>query len=474
MMQTIINKFIPMSKYTFTYSLLGLLILSTSCSQEELNLNGNNIEKGRIVFKASLPEVSTRATELKSTTVNNITVSSFTAGTSSVMSYFLDKEFTRDNITGKFMSFDPKCVWPNNGDILKFVAFAPSSEDMRKASKSDNSTFLLTTLTEGEELTADYKLTSFRVASDIASEIDFVTAIDSGNLEDNEEDGVTLKFQHQLSRIQINAWGASQSYDIEIAGVRIGGVATGGDFCFTPEAGSTGASKAGQWESVTRGSVEYIFQKDDVIVTLDKTEGSPLSANTAVSIMGKKIGGETGYDNSAMVIPAQNTAWTYKDNASNGDNHTDGMYFSILMRVTDTTPYETNGNIVYPYNNEDENSEVIYLAVDQDTKKTVKARLYKQGEDYYTDPLFTNKYEMAYNNAEVKAFGWAAMPVGGNWEPGYVYSYTLNYTNGVGLRDPKDSKPGEPIISDKVLVNVEMDEWITDPDNDNDVSVPRK
>lgn len=460
-----------MTKYRLTYSLLSILMLSSSCSQEEIGGSDNGPEAGRIAFSASLPEVSSRATEVTGSTLENFCVSSFTVTSSSVSPYFLYKTFSK-SVTGKFLSYDPECYWPNNDDRLRFVAFAPSCEDMRQAGGFSETDFTIPSLVKGETMASDeYKLSGFRVANDIASQIDFITAIAYGKLLDDEEEGITLDFHHQLSRIELKAWGNSKSYDVEIAGVRLGGVATQGVFSFISGNDTDDASKAGSWEAVAKGSVDYIYRNGDNIVMLDKSEGSPLSSDKAVSIMGSKVGGETGYDNSAMLIPSANPAWSYKDNAANGENNADGMYFSVLLRVTDRTPYD-DGKLVYPYTDNPDGMEVIYFAVDKDTNKTIRTRLYKNGDEYFSDATFTSKYDLAANSAEVKAFGWAALPIGDEWKPGYVYTYTLNYSDGVGLRDPRDPKPGDPIISDRVLVNVEIAEWKAG--SVTDVSVPRK
>lgn len=456
-----------MAKYRLTYTVLVFALLGASCTQEEINRPGN-MQKGRIEFSASLPEVTSRATELTAGSLDDLTVSSFILGASSEKPYFLDKTFTRNATTGMFVSYDPACVWPNNNDLIRFVAFAPSCDEMRQVGSFAKSDFTLGVADDGA-----YKFTGVKVAADIADQFDFVTAIGSGKLWDNEETPVKLQFHHQFSRIELKAFGASKSYNLEIAGIRIGGVATEGVFSFVaqPDADANDPAAAGVWESVSKDRVEYIYRPGDRIVVLDKSEVTPLSADKSVSIMGSRVGGDKAYDNSAMLIPNNNTAWAYKDNAANGDNHADGMYFSVLMRVTDITPYKPEDNpLAYPYPDGSDNAEgmeVIYLAVDD--QGDVKARLYRDGDDYFTDESCTESYN---GDAEVKAFGWAALPVEDTWKPGYVYTYTLDYTNGIGLRDPRDSKPGEPIISDKVLINVDVSDWKTTENKD--ISVPRK
>lgn len=460
-----------MSKYISTYTVvLGVVLFAASCSQEDVP-RGNDSNRERIEFRASLPEITSRATQVTGSELDNFHVSAFTLGTSTDTPYFQYKPFTKNAVTARFLSSHPDCIWPNNNDVLRFVAISPSCEEMRLATQSDEEDFVLF-YPEGEETSADeYELTNFRVAGDIAAQFDFITAIASGNLLEDVENSISLNFQHQLSRIKLNAWGASKSYDIEIAGVRLGGVGTEGVFTFAPQPGASDASMAGIWTAVDKSCVEYIYRTGDQIVVLDKSDNSPISAAKAVSIMGAKIGGADGYDNSAMIIPTDNQAWQYKDNAANGDNHSDGLYFSVLLRITNTTPYD-NGKIEYPYTDE-AGMEVIYMAVDKESPTNVLARLYMgDDETYYTDENLTSVYNLEENQAEVKAFGWAALPVEDKWQPGLVYTYTLNYTDGVGLRDPNDPKPGEPIINDKVIVNVEVAEW--KDGNTSNFDVPRK
>lgn len=461
-------------KYFLTCPLLGVLLIAPSCSQEDINRGDEEVAGGRIEFRANLPQVTSRATEVTVSTIDHIRVSSFIIGSSSVSPYFIDKTFSR-SVTGKFISEDPECIWPNNNDLLKFVVFYPSCEEMRQAGNFGEDDFILTPYDDSDEVASfDYKLSGFKIASDITSQSDFVTAIASGRLLDDEENDIDLNFKHQLSRIYLYAWGASKNFDVEVAGVRIGGVGTEGDFSFTSQANSDESDNAdNHWESVSNGIVEYIFRAGDELVVMDKSEGSPLTADDKVSILGKNvIDGEKSYENSAMLIPAEYSAWQYKDNSDNGVNNAEGMYFSVLVRVTDTTPYNP-GDIVYPYEDNSEGMEVVYLALDKETERSVLTRLYMLEGKYYTDPATTIEYNPEDNGAVVKEFGWAALPVSGNWKPGYEYRYTLNYTSGVGLHAPSDSKPGEPIISDKVLINVEVTEW-KQGDPIDDIDVPRR
>ena len=450
-----------MATYRYTsYSLFAATLLMASCSQEE-TIGANSGNAGKIEFRASLPLVATRATETKGSTLRDFHVSGFTTGETSETPYFLDKEFSKNDATGRYVSTDGTCIWPNNNDILRFLAISPSCSEMRTKGGFTDTDFSFTH-------SAGHKLSDFRIAHDIASQTDFITAMATGQLLENEETGVVLNFKHQLSRIGIKAWGDSKSFDLEIAGVRLGGVGISGDFMF---ASDPDAAQGGEWQSIGKGNVEYVFRAGDSIVTLDQNEGAPRSAESAVSIMGSNVGEGDGYANTAMLIPASYQAWNLTENKDNGEDHAEGMYLSVLLRVADTTPYGNYGETIYPYADNAEGMEVVYLAVDKEDGKSVKQQVYSDGENYFTDKAQTIAYNAEANGAQVKAFGWAALPVSDEWKAGYVYTYTLNYSNGVGLIDPLDPRPGEPIISDRVILDVDVEEWKEGATTD--VTVPR-
>ena len=62
-------------------------------------------------------------------------------------------------------------------------------------------------------------------------------------------------------------------------------------------------------------------------------------------------------------------------------------------------------------------------------------------------------------NNEIVEFGWAAVPVAVNWERGKKYIYTLDFSEGVGIQDPEDNKPGAPIIGDGIKFSVSVTDW---------------
>ena len=74
-------------------------------------------------------------------------------------------------------------------------------------------------------------------------------------------------------------------------------------------------------------------------------------------------------------------------------------------------------------------------------------------------------------NNEIVEFGWASMPIGVNWERGKKYIYTLDFSNGVGIQDPEDPRPGTPIIGGGIKFTVSVVGW---EEVSNDVKVPQE
>ena len=257
-----------------------------------------------------------------------------------------------------------------------------------------------------------------------------------------------------MTRVALRAWGTNASYNVEIAGVRIGCPVIEGTFSFSavPDASEEGDNSVGGWilgESPERNCVEYIFRESgDVVIPIDGHSNN--SENTASSIMGN--GGWS------MVIPYNHKAWNHHDDAP---NTLKGMYFSVLLRITDKS-----GIRLYPYpgysaldDSDEQKMTVIYLAVEKASGRVMK-RLYKSGNRYYTDTDFIagSGYVLPATQ-EIREYGWAALPIATDWKAGYEYTYLLDYSKGVGVHDPDDPNPGTPILNEVTVSTTTKDLW---------------
>ncbi len=442
-----------------TYLLIVSAITFVSCSQDNLP-DVPEGEGNRIIFRTSLPEHTTRTEILTKDNLPYFYVTAFDFDDPGLVSGgVMHPLFSKEKIelvSGKNSFTSPNCCWPEDvtkeNDKVSFFGLYPGPDKLEGAQLWNAST----------SNTLNYKLTKFRVISDISEQTDLVTAYATGSMADNLFSGITLPFEHQLSRIEVKAYGLHKSCDIEIAGIRIGGIGVEDTFDFKPMEGG------GQWSgSPTPGIVEYIFTEGNKIVVCGSTH--PVKEDNAMSIMGIKRSKDKdkAYDNSAMIIPAKYGKWNYAEDRHNEENQ---MYISVLLRVIDAThtaginPVEKQR---YPYTDLSQgddafNIPVEYLAVEK-TSGIISKRLYKKGDSYFTDPEFTNEYNNQSSDVEIKQFGWAAVPVEGDLKPGKIYTYVLNYTHGVGLHNPEVTTTapgaGDPVISDRVGITCTVKDW---------------
>lgn len=494
-------------------ALAGGLAALTSCSQEEVGSKVTQSNDGLpISFRAG---VATRVNPDLNYIQNPSTfyVSAYAPNHMSDTgatpdSLFWDEPFYLMGANLYASSSNQK--WPSRevADKVEFFAYAPSLAEIQNAAFTQldptdlNYNNNLTSYTRsiqffnlcndnvpldpmGQQTTTfkdvtlykGFKLGRFYVATDISKQVDFITSHISVDVPENEDQaklGAELKFKHQLSNVELRAFSGNPDYNIEIAGVRLGRPYTGNAiFNFCDGQGGVDYAAGGQWgisKNPQRLPVEYIYGAGDEVYRMGKfnnlnggavTSTTPHSTTAnAESIMGK--GGN------AMVLPTKNGEWAGEENpwiapkysAYTGHEEdpypdknpkewsADGegdMYFSILLRVT----LKPNGDElttpqIYPYGN-NTTMNIVYLEKEKNSNKIV-GRL-------------PNKAATVGAGNEIVEFGWAAVPVGVNWERGKKYVYTLDFSGGVGIQDPEDPKPGTPIIGDGIKFSVTVEGW---------------
>lgn len=469
-----------MNAIKLTYIIIGASMMLASCAKDETMAPVLPTGDNRITFHSSFPDVTSRAQSIGKDDLLKFNVTAFNPldtllidNNGNLKEFIKNVTVDKDEYSNYFKS--DFCLWPAQGreeDKLTFFAFSPSPDDIASATIENASK------KEGEVASFDYRIKDFHVATDMGDQVDFIAAYATGSMKDNLFSGVKLEFNHKLSRIEVRAKSNNKSCKLEIAGVRIGCLRTYGTFKFKEETGS------GDWtldETKEKEVVQYIYRPGDKIVALD-------SIDDAVSIMGGPDG--ISY---AMLLPNKiNTSWDFANDHTNANK---GLYLSVLLRVIDKTTENnqtTDKNYnpqKYPYLDNTQglnakNMPRVYLAVDKDGNVTDHpGQLYKdENGKYYTDKAKRTEYKDPKGGV-VKEFGWAAVPITGSWEAGYSYTYTLDYSYGVGLHDPEVKDPdvadpevyshtlkaGDPIISDKIGVTVSVKDWQTD---ENQVEVP--
>ncbi len=461
-----------MDKKKLIYFAFSFMLMLPACTQE-ISIDSEQYGDARpIFFRSYLPEVDlSRATVITTDNFNTCQVTSFNpddndyidSETGDITTYFHDAHFEKA-ADGRFLATDQSCRWPNSEHTLHFFAYYPAADSMRNAAGQDHFNLRNASKQSAGKSVIDYRLEDFRVATDIADHSDFLTAYTTGILTKDAEEGIKFDFKHQLARIEISAWSGNDKYDFEIAGVRIGNPLVEADFNFS--ALMSGGAGASPWlHKSTQAPVEHIFGEGETIVKLSNKSGLHNTETAAASLMGAA--------GAAMVLPTPERieAWEGKAgmDAPLENYKTDKMYFSVLLRATNNA-----GEVAYPYPNDKDGMDVIYLAVDKEGKVT--RRLYKDGDSYYTSTEKSEETIYTPDSGEtIQSFGWAALPLPAKWDAGKIYTYKLNYSSGIGWHDPADPDPGEPIIErGQIPFEVKVEEWVKATDYNSDIDVPKR
>ncbi|MDE6632572.1 MAG: fimbrillin family protein, partial [Muribaculaceae bacterium] len=440
-----------------TYFALGAFAFVASCSKEATETDVYDWGEGKIYFKPTISDVAySRAQDMTRERLESFQVTCFNTTDNkqgSISPYFENATFVRrlnsPTVTTYVSAPDEESRdWPANNGHLRFFAFSPSTTAMAEGNSAvsnpnDYFRFSNRSIGDGSSVAVAYGLYKLRINPDISRQFDFVTAEAAGERWKDFAGGIDLAFSHQLSQVEMKAWGANPDYDYEIAGVRIGNPIVEGTYVFADEVQPSGT--AGWGSSIVMDKVEYIYRGQE---TSGMEEGLNLVGDKTVRInnsehnTAEEAASLMGNGGCAMVIPTVNSKWegTNDPNIGTIPYKTDRMYFSILLRATE----KATGKILYPYPGNPYEMTVIYYAVDK--SGTIISRLYPGEAEgvFFTDPDHQNPFVVS-DEMEIKDFGWAAVPVDADWSAGKKYVYTLNYSEGIGLHDPEDPEPGKPI-----------------------------
>lgn len=455
------NDKLGMRRSRLTYIAIGCLMSLSACNQAEMPVVGHVGDSRAIAFRATLadaPESRSAVTTLA--TFNDFYVTSYFGGhdfagdDSEDLVYFKDTHFSMNAAESRYKS-DIRYVWP--ATALEFFAYSPALATMKATKDEDEPDnlfeFANNTAASGN-VSAGYRMTGFRVHPDISRHFDFLTAHAKITYESKKDSTANLEFNHNLCQIELNACfkDPATNYKLEAAGVVIGNPQLEGTFNFCGDSHGAGTSSTkGKWEMPARTGetkVEYIYSEGEQFLSVPV--GNP------VSLMGR--GGN------AMVLPSVNAAWDTSEDPSNSRN---GAYIAVLLRAT-----APNGTCMYPAPglSSDESISLVYFAVDASEKIISRVYIGDNAGEYYCDEEKTKAFELPAG-ARIVDFAWAAVPVEMNWAEGKKYVYNLNYSSGIGVRDPHEPiSPGHPILSNGLKATVTLTDWA--PASAMDIRVP--
>lgn len=280
-------------------------LMFVSCSNDEQFESGvvrPNVPDGAIWFSSDLQEMTRTAITMSNFDKFNVTAVHADADYS-----FTDLEVTKSSTTstwGYDTGSDPSNpvykYWPLDNSAIKFYAYAP--------------------VTIKNNITSPDKLVAFQQVQHVVDQIDVLAAYATGNKSSNASSGVTLKFRHALSQIEVKAKNSdATNYKVKVLGVKLCRIGDTGnmDFQTNSNADPTWGSQSGSQNFIKKGaSIADAFE---------------LTAQ-AQNIM-------FGSDNFLM-LPQQLTQWT------GSDTDTQGAYLSVLCLIQKKNG--SNWEQVYP------------------------------------------------------------------------------------------------------------------------------
>lgn len=278
----------------------NLFILATaafalaSCSNEEVvELNNGNAIDFRVAMS--------RGAETTTDNIGQFYVTAIDNGAN----YFTGVIFKKDGTT--FTSTE-KYRWPGK-DELNFYAYSYftgyKDADAKILNDLDLTKLGKVTINKDEKT-----ISGFSPATDVADQIDFVTATAKGSVDD-ETTGVSLTFQHNLIQTEVYAKTSNGTYTFEVKGVKFANIKSKGTFDFAPAEGKN------SW-TLDNDMTDYavLFDVNDV-----KTLGA-----TPVGIDSL---GKVGHP---MLLPQSLTPW---DRTSlNLADPNKGAYLAVYIKIT--------------------------------------------------------------------------------------------------------------------------------------------
>ena len=228
----------------------------------------------------------------------------------------------------------------------------------------------------------------------IALQEDIVTAAMRTN-KANSQGGVELEFVHQLSQIEIKAKNSNDSYTVKVKEVQIKNVAGSGDFSF-------------------------VAVGNDWTPSADVTASYSIACATPVTL-GSSYESLMGANGNAMLIPQKRIAWGPAA-ANTVEAEGEGEVVEGEGEETPATPAEPETDPTGAY--------VAFLV---QVDAVSGSRIFPLDGDY----------------------GWVVLPIAFDWVSGYKYTYSCDFSQGIGI----DPTTGKEILGGKIIFNEIFGGW---------------
>lgn len=377
---------------------LGLagLLLATACSNDETQL----IECGNeISFNTHV----SRATETTTANLKNFKVWANATGFSSQR--FIDGLIASKPDGKNYFTFENAVFWPQ--DVATLDVFAVSPASLTASVNANGPT-----------------VSNFTPATAAKDQADLVVAYSQANRSDGTN--ISLKFNHALSQIEVNATGGvtgvSETKHVWIKGAWLMNVCSSGTLAFDKDKATENYMNWSVGSVKTKYGIEFTS-----VQALDHTS-SPLLAS--------------GFESSNMLlVPQQLATWNLDDESDKIANASKGAYILVLCRVEARHPGKEHPGA---------DGAVI---VDGDN---------------HVHQLFP--YTGKFDEEE---YGYSCVPINTKWEPGKKYVYNLSFcgaTSGAGVYPPTSDLAGLPDGDGKYIKVIPADKKVGDPVLDNPIT----
>ena len=281
-----------MTRKNVLFVALAVVMLATSCSQEENGLASSSSNSSNSKQISIYPSVNySRAVETSIDNLQDFYVTAFQEGEAN---YMAGVKYSK---SGDGYGTDAGTFfWPADDSNLHFYAYAPAKPG------KEGYTFDITSTTQ--------KMENFSPNDAAADQQDFVYAFAKGNKTGNANDGIAIDFKHALSEITISAKNTNTAYTIEVSGVKLGGIKNKGTFTFPSYNGDgtnaswTQNSQTGDYttslsEAVTlgsdatdfsaKGNVPFMLIPQSLTSTSKAYDGAYIALKVSIAMQGGKV-----------------------------------------------------------------------------------------------------------------------------------------------------------------------------------------
>lgn len=347
-----------------------------------------------ITFRTSV----SRAQNIDKTNLKEFKVWAFANVVSSENPPFIDGLVAKQDPTDTdVFKFDHSIFWPSDIATLNFWAISPA-EGLTVTHSS-------TTMS----------LKDYEPAAKPEDQLDVITAFEQVTRGGNSGTSVQLTFNHILSQILVSAKagdvvGVEESRSVKVKGAWLVNIGTNATASRSSESGAN--ENKINWSACGSTSAVYgsYFTNE---ITLGKN---------ALPFFDFKKDNVSAYKTNLLLIPQQLTAW---DKTETGK----GAYILLLCRVEATHKGALHNGASDP--------------------------MVQPGTGNHTHQLFP--HDGAATSFDPKAYGYACVPIGTNWETGKIYRYILDIcgkNSGAGIYPPVTlpTLPGLPDTPDIIII----------------------